>query len=127
MPGGRGFGRGRGRGGGQRRMFFLQACLLVLLHKQPDYGYSLMDNLQEFGFQADQMDISVLYRILRELEENGLVTSTWDENSLGPQRRMYTISQQGESALTDWMAVLHQSRLEIEKLEAAYAAVKKSQ
>ena len=128
MPGGRGSGRGqgRGRGGGRRKMFFLQSCLLVLLHREPGYGYSLMDGLQEFGFQPEQMDISIIYRTLRNLEAEGLVSDSWDDNSLGPQRRVYTITPQGEEILTEWIQNLRQRRKEIEALEAAYDAVKKS-
>lgn len=122
MPGGRGF--GHGRGGGRRKMFFLESCLLVLLHREPGYGYSLMDGLQEFGIQAGQMDISILYRALRDLETAGLVISSWDENSLGPQRRVYTITPQGEATLAEWVQALRQQRKEIETLEAAYQAVK---
>lgn len=120
MPG------GRGRGGGGRRMFFLQSCLLVLLHREPGYGYSLMNGLAEFGFQTEQMDISIIYRALRNLEAEGLVSDTWDDNSLGPQRRVYTITPQGEAILAEWIQNLRQRRKEIEVLEAAYDAVKKS-
>lgn len=123
MPGGRGF--RCGRGGGRRKMFFLESCLLVLLHREPGYGYSLMDGLKEFGFQTEEMDISILYRALRDLETAGLVVSSWGEESLGPQRRMYTITPQGEAALSEWIASLRQRRKEIEALEAAYDAVKK--
>jgi len=122
MPGGRGF--GGGRGGGRRKMFFLESCLLVLLHREAGYGYSLMDGLKEFGFQAEQMDISILYRALRDLESAGLVVSSWGEESLGPQRRVYTITPQGEAALSEWIASLRQRRKEIETLEEAYDAVK---
>lgn len=122
MPGGRGF--GQGRGGGRRKMFFLESCLLVLLHRESGYGYSLMDGLREFGFEADQMDISILYRALRELETTGLVDSSWDENSLGPQRRMYTITPLGETTLAGWVESLRQRRRELEALEAAYDAVR---
>lgn len=125
MPGGYGFGQGRGRGGGRRKMFFLESCLLVLLHREAGYGYSLMDGLKEFGFDTSVMDISILYRALRDLEEMGLVVSSWSEESLGPQRRMYTITPQGEAALSEWMKALRQRRMEIEALEAAYDAVKK--
>jgi len=124
MPGGRGF--GQGRGGGRRKMFFLESCLLVLLHREPGYGYSLMDGLREFGFEADQMDISILYRALRDLETAELVVSSWDENSLGPQRRMYTITPLGETTLAGWVESLRQRRGELEALEAAYDAVKNS-
>lgn len=120
MPGRQGRGRGRGR----RKMFFLQSCLLVLLHHKPGYGYSLMDDLGKFGFQSDQMDISIIYRALRNLEAEGLVSDTWDDNSLGPQRRVYSITPQGEEALAVWIENLRQRRKEIEALEAAYNAVK---
>ncbi len=123
MPGGRGF--GQGRGGGRRKMFFLESCLLMLLHRESGYGYSLMDGLQEFGFQTEEMDISILYRALRNLETAGLVVSSWGEDSLGPRRRIYTITPQGESALEVWMQSLRQRRKEIDLLEAAYYADKK--
>jgi len=105
-------------------MFFLQSCLLVLLHREPGYGYSLMDGLGEFGFNPDQMDISIIYRALRNLEAEGLVSDTWDDKSLGPQRRVYTITPQGEDTLAEWTENLRQRRKEIEALEAAYDAVK---
>ena len=117
--------QGRGRRRGHRKMFFLQSCLLVLLHHQPGYGYSLMDGLGKFGFQPDKMDISTIYRALRNLEAEGLVSDTWDDNSLGPQRRVYTITPEGEDILAEWIQNLLQRRKEIEALEAAYDAVKK--
>lgn len=115
---------GRGRGRGRRKMFFLQSCLLVLLHQEPGYGYSLMDGLSKFGFQSDRMDISIIYRALRNLEAEGLVSDTWEANTLGPQRRVYTITPQGEDILAEWMQNLRQRRKEIEVLEAAYDAVR---
>ena len=123
MPRGQGYGTGRGRKRGQRKMFFLQSCLLVLLHREPGYGYSLMEDLGEFGFHADQMDISIIYRALRDMQANGLVSDSWDNSSLGPQRRVYTITPQGEDTLTEWIENLRQRRKEIEALEAAYDAV----
>ncbi len=115
---------GHGRGNGQRKMYFLQTCLLVLLHREPGYGYILMDGLQDFGFQTELMDISILYRALRDMEAAGLVSGAWGDNSLGPQRRIYTITPRGETSLAEWIGTLRQRRKEFEKLEAAYDAVK---
>jgi DNA-binding PadR family transcriptional regulator len=121
-------GRGCGKkfGTGSRRMFFLESCLLVLLCHESGYGYSLMTGLKDYGFHIDEMDISILYRALRDLESAGLVSSSWDENSLGPQRRVYTITAQGEETLAEWMQSLHKRRKEIEELETTYDAVKTS-
>lgn len=123
MRSGRGF--ANGRGGGRRKLFFLESCLLVLLHNQAGYGYSLMDGLQEFGFNTETMNISILYRALRNLEETGLAVSSWSEESLSTQRRIYTITPQGEAGLSEWMETLRQQRREIEVLEAAYDAIKR--
>ncbi len=105
-------------------MFFMESCILVLLHQTPSYGYALMENLRQFGFQPEQMDISILYRALRDLEEMGLVSSNWSEESLGPQRRVYTITPEGELVLADWIEALRERRREIEALEAAYLSVR---
>ena len=83
-----------------------------------------MDGLQEFGFQSDQMDISIIYRALRNLEADGLVSDSWDNSNLGPQRRVYTITPLGEESLAEWIKNLRQRRKEIEALETAYDAVK---
>ena len=116
--------RGYGRGRGHRKMFFLQSCLLLLLYREPGYGYSLMDGLKEFGFNPDQMDISIIYRALRNLQADELVSDSWDDQSLGPNRRVYTITKIGEEVLADWINNLHQRKKEIETLEKAYDDIK---
>ncbi|WP_455383118.1 helix-turn-helix transcriptional regulator [Salinispira pacifica] len=118
MPGGRGY--GGGRGGGRRRMLFLQSSLLVLLLREPGHGYSLMSGLEEFGFDPAGLDISIVYRALRDLESAGLVSDSWDEKSLGPPRRVYSITPHGESALAAWVGALREQRTQIEALEKAY-------
>ena len=118
--------QGRGRGGGRRRrvMSFLQPCLLVMLHRGEAHGYSLLNGLDEFGFNPDRKDPSMIYRALREMEDNGLVTSQWDQDSsLGPQRRVYQITPEGEEYLIGWVADLRRTRQEIKALLSAYEQV----
>ena len=128
MPGGRGYGRGRGSGRGrgqkQRIRRFLEPCLLVLLHREQAHGYSLIDELKDFGFDPDRMDPSLLYRALRDLEAQGLVEGEWDSESLGPQRRVYTVTPDGEARLEDWICELRSTRQHILALEQAYEKIK---
>ena len=102
---------------------FIQPCLLVMLHQRAAHGYSLLHGLDQFGFDPDQLDPSLVYRALREIETSGLVTSEWDKDSLGPQRRVYKITPEGEGYLAEWMQDLRRTRREIEALEAAYEQV----
>ena len=117
--------RARGRRKGRRRrvVSFLQPCLLVMLHRESAHGYSLLNGLDEFGFDPGQLDPSLVYRVLRELEMAEMVSSKWDSNSLGPQRRVYEITSAGEKHLAEWMQDLRKARQEIEALETAYERV----
>ncbi len=116
----------RGKGGGRRRrvMSFLQPCLLVMLHRGEDHGYNLLNGLDEFGFNPGQIDPSLIYRALREMEEICLVTSEWDQDSsLGPQRRVYRITQDGRNYLARWISELRRTRQEIDGLIKAYEQI----
>jgi poly-beta-hydroxybutyrate-responsive repressor len=106
-------------------MSFLQPCLLVMLHRSPAHGYNLLNGLDEFGFLPGQQDPSLLYRALREMEADGLVTSVWDADSRGPQRRVYRITPEGETYLQEWITDLKQTRREIDALLTAYEDVQK--
>jgi PadR family transcriptional regulator PadR len=119
-PRGRGKGGGRHRRGRRRVMSFLQPCLLVMLHQGEAHGYSLLSGLEEFGFNPDRFDPSLVYRALRDMESDGLVSSEWGDESLGPQRRVYRITEEGEQNLTQWITDLQHTRQEIDYLLTAY-------
>ena len=120
MPGGRGRGRG-GRGRRRQRvMSFLQPCLLLMLRRGEAHGYSLIDGLNEFGFDPDRFDPSLIYRALRDLEDNGFATSRWDDESQGPRRRVYQITANGEDYLKVWIEDLRRTQREIIALLSAY-------
>ena len=56
------------------------------------YGYSLIKILEEKGFSVGQ---DTLYPLLRRLEEQGLLDSTWQVNENRP-RRYYVINAEGK-------------------------------
>jgi poly-beta-hydroxybutyrate-responsive repressor len=102
---------------------FLQPCLLVLLHRGQAHGYNLLNDLGEFRFTPGQSDPSLVYRALRDMESIGLVTSQWDSDSQGPQRRVYQITPEGEAFLAEWVSDLKRTREEIDALLKAYQDV----
>jgi len=118
-------GRGRNRGRRRRVMSFLQPCMLVLLHQDEAHGYALLDRLSEFGFKPGVLDPSLVYRALREMEAEGIVQSYWGEDSQGPQRRVYRITEAGERHLTEWVADLKRTRQEIDALLKSYEEIVK--
>ncbi|WP_428014009.1 helix-turn-helix transcriptional regulator [Athalassotoga sp.] len=94
MRQGRGFGRRHGM-----RVRFIGPFLLLALYKEPSYGYQLMDKLREFGFEEYLPDQTAIYKMLRSLEEKGLITSRWDTSGSGPARHIYEITQAGIETL----------------------------
>lgn len=108
----------------QRRIIsFLEPCLLLQLLQSEAHGYGLMNGLTEFGFNAASFDPSLIYRVLREMEDAGLVKSQWGEESQGPQRRVYTITPDGADYLKLWVEDLKRNRQQIDYLLARYNAV----
>jgi PadR family transcriptional regulator, regulatory protein PadR len=99
---------------------FLEPCLLLLLRQDPNHGYNLVDALQGFGFAKDSVDASVVYRVLREMEQAGWVSSEWDTAGSGPPRRIYRLGPAGEEYLRWWIDDLRRTRDEIDRLIAAY-------
>lgn len=90
MPGYR---RGRSRPCPKRQRrgmrLLLRPSLLLLLAESESHGYELYDQLVTFGFETERLDSSIVYRDLREMEEQGYIELYWDEDSKGPKRRMY--------------------------------------
>lgn len=124
MPGqGRGFGRGRGHGGGRGRggersllaTRLVEPALLVLLSQGNLHGYTLLERVETLGLTALQP--SMVYRILREMEEAGWVSSIWDrEQTQGPPRRVYALTEEGIAALREWERHLEQTQELITRL-----------
>lgn len=77
----------------------LRPCLLLLLHEDPDHGYNLVPRLKELGVPFD--DVGPVYHVLKRLEAEGLVVSSW-EASAGPARRVYAVTPAGQLALGIW-------------------------
>lgn len=97
----------------------LEPVLLLLLHYGPSHGYTLIARLEDFGLGA--LSPSVVYRVLRNMEERGWVDSTWDEEETqGPPRRVYSLSADGDSALAHWARDLEANRKLIDLLLAEY-------
>jgi len=114
----RGFGK---HGGGRQRRGrnLLRPSLLLLMHEGPAHGYDLMERLKDFGISG--IDPSMIYRALRDMEDDGLVTSVWDEKETqGPPRRVYSLSGIGDEALKTYLEDLRRIRDRINNLIDQY-------
>jgi len=84
----------------------VEPALLLLLHERPRHGYDLLENIPALVGDGGEADLSNLYRLLRGLESEGLVTSRWDVGAGGPARRVYQLTPAGTQLLKAWATAL---------------------
>jgi DNA-binding PadR family transcriptional regulator len=77
--------------------------LLLLLDDGATYGYDLCRELESL---AVSIDPSVVYRTLRRLEGDELVTSRWTSSLRGPRRRSYRLTAKGRHRLNETVRVI---------------------
>jgi PadR family transcriptional regulator, regulatory protein PadR len=90
----------------------------VLLQEESSYGYELMERLEEFGFE--QIRAGTLYRTLRRMEHEGLCKSEWETPRGARARRMYSITESGESYLAAWAEACKQYQNVMDSFYRAY-------
>lgn len=95
-----------------RRGSLTMMVLGALYH--PHYGYDLLEVLQAFGVA---IEANTLYPLLRRLEKQGLLDSTWDTTEARP-RKYYQINATGQT-------VFEQLLVESDKLQQSMKRIQR--
>jgi DNA-binding PadR family transcriptional regulator len=98
--------RGWVRPGG-RRGRWLEPFLLVLVAGEETHGRALITRLNEMCLAPHGVDVGMVYRTLRELEGDGLMSSEWAADNGAPRRR-YRLTSAGRTALDEWTSVMRE-------------------
>lgn len=69
----------------------LELCVMALLRKRDCYGYEISETLSQKIDIAD----GTVYPILRKLKADGLLSTYLQEESGGPPRKYYSLTQLG--------------------------------
>lgn len=103
-----------------------QPSILTVLasHEEPLHGYAIIHEMAQgpmYGGSAP--DPTGIYRILKQMENNGMVNSEWDLSESGPAKRCYTLTDEGRACLRRWIDALACYKASIEELRtvASYA------
>lgn len=78
---------------------FLRPCVLLMVREAPVHGYELLDRLGDLGF--DVSNPGTVYKLLRQLESEGLVASRWEDGDRNShhRRRSYELTEAGIAEL----------------------------
>ena len=99
---------------------FVEPALLLLLRERPMHGYELLERLPEMTGDEARVDVGNLYRILRALEEDGIVRSEWSGELPGPAKRTYELTESGGRVLDSWAESLREVRDVITRFSERY-------
>src|SRR5919109_617367 len=78
---------------------------LLLLSERPAPGPDLLQELPGVT-RGHRIDMGNLYRVLRALEEDGIVRSEWRDDAPGPSKRIYELTDEGRRLLGGWADAL---------------------
>ena len=92
---------------------FVEPSLLLLLRERPLHGYELIERLPEVAGEG-RIDVGNLYRLLRSLEAEGLVSSEWSAELPGPAKRTYELTDEGRLLLDRWAEALRKAQIDVQ-------------
>lgn len=75
----------------------LEGCVLAIIARGETYGYEILSQLGTNGFR--DLGEGTLYPLLTRLDKNGYISCRKAKSPLGPIRKYYTITSQGEEYL----------------------------
>jgi PadR family transcriptional regulator PadR len=103
----------------------LISYILLAVSMQRAHGYLIEEYLKSLGFF--HVEMSTLYRTLRQLEKDGLLLSAWEPGPTGPARRVYTLTDAGRLWLDNWRFTLELYRNMIDQFFYLYTGNQLSQ
>ena len=92
--------------------------VLLAVSLQRAHGYLIEEYLRGVGFLS--LEMSTLYRMLRQLEKDGLLQSTWEPGPTGPARRVYSLTEVGSAWLDQWAGTLDAYRRMLDQFFGLY-------
>ncbi|HOF87045.1 MAG TPA: helix-turn-helix transcriptional regulator [Armatimonadota bacterium] len=97
----------------------VRPAVLLMLAREPMHGFKIVRQLAAMPmFDGQQPNAAGVYRALKIMAEEGLVTPEWALSASGPAKRLYTLTARGEHCLASWLITLHDYRQSIDALLA---------
>ena len=94
----------------------IEPVVILAIKQHPGvHGYDLAHHIQRLAMTDSEIEAGAVYRILRQLESAGMVTSTWDTVGPGPARRCYSLTKEGVTHLLEWAQLIEKRRQEMDR------------
>ena len=92
---------------GKNLVRLVRPAILTVLAEESLHGYRILERLAGMVmFRGQPPDPAGIYRVLKSMEQEGLVHCAWDLQGSGPARRQYALAARGRSCLEQWLGTL---------------------
>lgn len=92
---------------GKNLVKLVRPAILTVLADANLHGYRILERLAGMPiFHGQPPDPAGIYRVLKSMEQEGLVHCAWDLQGSGPARRQYALAARGRSCLEQWLGTL---------------------
>lgn len=82
-------------------------AVLMVLCEAPLHGYRIVQRVSRLAtFDGKEPDSTGVYRVLRSMERDGLLSGAWNNSERGPARRIYRLTRAGRRCLERWVESL---------------------
>lgn len=78
----------------------LEGCVLAVISRGETYGYEILQSLSAYGFQ--DLGEGTMYPVLTRLEKKEYISCRRAKSPLGPIRKYYSITEEGEEYLRNF-------------------------
>lgn len=92
------------------------AIILALLRKKDSYGYEINKTIAETSGGRYELKEATLYTAFKRLEDAGLISAYWGDQTTGARRKYYSITPLGAEAHRRMLAEWEEAREIIDRL-----------
>ncbi|SHJ06057.1 transcriptional regulator, PadR family [Clostridium cavendishii DSM 21758] len=92
----------------------MEGVILKVIAKEETYGYEIYKKLQTYGFE--EFAEGSLYPLLLRLEKNKLIKSEKKQSPLGPDRKYYSLTEDGEREMKEFIGAWDIINVKIQKV-----------
>ncbi len=86
-----------------------ETIILSLLMRSDNYGYAILKSINDRGGGIFDLKDATIYTTIKRLENEGLITTYWGEETTGARRKYYHITAKGKEfylqKLKEWHEV----------------------
>ncbi|MFW5953534.1 MAG: PadR family transcriptional regulator [Candidatus Natronoplasma sp.] len=99
---------------------WLQFLILRVVCEESLHGYGIIKKIEELSEGRHEIKSGTMYTTLRRMEKKGLLKSEWEESESGPDKRVYSATNEGREHLKRWLEMIKERKRMMEKMTSFY-------